>query len=50
MFDRVLASNEEEHVQIGETKFGLMADSALLAENKEELMEQTRELLEAAKK
>jgi len=45
-------SFEQRGVQIGDTKLGLLAyadDLVLLAENREELIEQTQELIEAAK-
>jgi len=46
-------SFEQSGVQIGETKLGLLAyvyDLVLLAQNREEFIEQTQELIEAAKR
>lgn len=46
------SSFRQRAIQLGETKFGLLAyanDLVLLVENKKIVIEQTRELLEAAK-
>jgi len=53
--EKVVQSTSFEHgdVKIGETKISLLAyadDLVLLAENKEDIIEQTQELLEAAKR